>query len=80
MIAVPFGVLAMIVLIPIICAMMVAGTCASYRFQRYLAYRALRRHGYFFAFPLSYSVGLRVFIARIRQDHRRPNPRILDPP
>jgi len=75
-IALPFGALLSIVVFPALFAMALVATCASYRFYRHLAYRALRRHRSIFAFPLSFAVGLRVFVARVRQHHATPNPRI----
>jgi hypothetical protein len=71
-IALPFGVLLGVIVFPVIFAMALVGACASYRFYRHLAYRALRRHRRIFAFPLSFSLGLRVFISRTWQHHASP--------
>jgi hypothetical protein len=75
-VALPFGALLGIVVFPALFAIALVAKCASYRFYRHLAYRALRRHRSVFAFPLSFSVGLRVFIARARQHHAAPRLRI----
>jgi uncharacterized membrane protein YphA (DoxX/SURF4 family) len=74
-IALPFGVLLSLVVFPAVFAMVLVATCANYCFYRHLAYRALRRHRIVFAFPLSFSVGLRVFIARFRPRHAAPDAR-----
>jgi hypothetical protein len=65
-IAVPFGAVLGVIILPALCAMALAAIGANYRFSRHLAYRALRRKRKVFAFPLSFPVGLHLFTSRTR--------------
>ena len=68
-VALPYGLLLIIVIFPAVFALAFVAICVSYRFYRHLAYRALRRHRHLLAFPLSFSVGFRMLIARMRQPY-----------
>lgn len=63
----PFAALLVLFVGPAFLAMILVSTCQTYRFYRYLAYRTLRRFKFAFAFPRSFLVGFRIFIARMKQ-------------
>jgi hypothetical protein len=62
----PFALFLSLVVFPALAAITLVGTCATYRFYRHLAYRALRRQRHAFALPISFLIGFRLTFRRVR--------------
>ena len=62
LVAFPFALMIGIIVFPALLAIAVSVTCAGYRYYRHLAYRILRRRARISAYPLSFAMGLRLYL------------------